>query len=210
MLCRSDALRLASKQFRLESTPWPTLKHLTPQPRMPQSTSSTMLMRRNPRYVLLSSRLTRLLTRNQEIMLMKQRVEEMEREAKKLRELQAAAEASAGAEGSEGHGETEDDKAASDQRSIYIGNVCPNQAPGFTQLTKPYARSTTPRHPKRFKPISRLVAPLTESPFSATSSPVTPKGSYTLVVSTALFILDPLLSVMPTLNLPSPSTSMLL
>ncbi|TFK56058.1 RNA-binding domain-containing protein [Heliocybe sulcata] len=64
---------------------------------------------------------------NKEIQLMKQRVEEMEREAKKLRELQAAAEkAAAGSEGEGGEGvpmETEEDKAAADSRSVYVGNV---------------------------------------------------------------------------------------
>ncbi|KAF6762751.1 hypothetical protein DFP72DRAFT_1041280 [Ephemerocybe angulata] len=60
---------------------------------------------------------------SKEIMLMKQRVEEMEREAKKLRELQAAAEANASAEGGEESMETEEEKAMSDNRSIYIGNV---------------------------------------------------------------------------------------
>ncbi|OJT10488.1 Polyadenylate-binding protein 2 [Trametes pubescens] len=59
-----------------------------------------------------------------EILLMKQRVEEMEREATKLRELQAAAEK---AERSTPTGdqpmETEEEKAATDSRSIYVGNV---------------------------------------------------------------------------------------
>jgi polyadenylate-binding protein 2 len=57
---------------------------------------------------------------------MKQRVEEMEREAKKLRELQAAAEQASNGAGSEDGGgpmETEEDKAAADGRSIYVGNV---------------------------------------------------------------------------------------
>ena len=54
---------------------------------------------------------------------MKQRVEEMEREAKKLREMQAAAEANTGTDESEGRPESDEDKAASDIRSIYIGNV---------------------------------------------------------------------------------------
>jgi polyadenylate-binding protein 2 len=57
---------------------------------------------------------------------MKQRVEEMEREAKKLRELQAAAEQASNAAGSEDGGvpmETEEDKSAADGRSIYVGNV---------------------------------------------------------------------------------------
>lgn len=64
---------------------------------------------------------------SQEIMLMKQRVEEMEREAMKLRELQAAAEsaeAESGREGSAGAPmDAEDDKTMADSRSIYIGNV---------------------------------------------------------------------------------------
>lgn len=57
---------------------------------------------------------------------MKQRVEEMEREAKKLRELQAAAAAS-NAEGGEADGgepmETDEDKSIADSRSVFVGNV---------------------------------------------------------------------------------------
>lgn len=53
---------------------------------------------------------------------MKQRVEEMEKEAKKLRELQAAAEADAGGDAHE-QMEAEDDKTLSDSRSVYVGNV---------------------------------------------------------------------------------------
>lgn len=62
----------------------------------------------------------------QEIMLMKQRVEEMEREAKKLRELQAAAEEASNAADGEDGGvpmETEEDKSQADGRSVYVGNV---------------------------------------------------------------------------------------
>jgi hypothetical protein len=59
----------------------------------------------------------------QEIMLMKQRVEEMEREANKLRELQAAAERENNGSEAGGAMETEEDKAASDSRSVYVGNV---------------------------------------------------------------------------------------
>lgn len=56
---------------------------------------------------------------------MKQRVEEMEMEAKKLRELQAAAEQANSMEGEDGSAmETEEEKAAADGRSIYVGNVC--------------------------------------------------------------------------------------
>ncbi|CAA7260179.1 unnamed protein product [Cyclocybe aegerita] len=59
-----------------------------------------------------------------EILLMKQRVEEMEREANKLRELQAAAEQAANsADESSGGLEAEDDKSLADNRSVYVGNV---------------------------------------------------------------------------------------
>lgn len=57
---------------------------------------------------------------------MKQRVEEMEREANKLRELQAAAEKQ---ENDSASGDasvpmdTEEDKSLADQRSIFVGNV---------------------------------------------------------------------------------------
>ena len=59
---------------------------------------------------------------------MKQRVEEMEREANKLRELQAAAEKSEHTgPPSEGDAavpmETEEERVLADQRSVYVGNV---------------------------------------------------------------------------------------
>ncbi|KAF8897299.1 hypothetical protein BD779DRAFT_1490112 [Infundibulicybe gibba] len=63
---------------------------------------------------------------SKEIMLMKQRVEEMEREAKKLRELQAAAEQDGSAADGDESGqamETEEDKSQADGRSVYVGNV---------------------------------------------------------------------------------------
>lgn len=60
---------------------------------------------------------------------MKQRVEEMEREANKLRELQAAAEKSEHQDSAEGEGavpmETDEDKAQADGRSIFVGSVRP-------------------------------------------------------------------------------------
>jgi polyadenylate-binding protein 2 len=59
-------------------------------------------------------------------MLMKERVAEMEREAEKLRELQAAAESDQMTGDSEG-GEvgiiSEEAKSLADSRSIYVGNV---------------------------------------------------------------------------------------
>ena len=57
---------------------------------------------------------------------MKQRVEEMEREANKLRELQAAAERASQTDSTEdpaGLMVTDEEKAAADGRSIYVGNV---------------------------------------------------------------------------------------
>ncbi|KAF9057368.1 hypothetical protein BJ165DRAFT_1520757 [Panaeolus papilionaceus] len=59
-----------------------------------------------------------------EILLMKQRVAEMEREASKLRELQAAAAEQSAQSGDDGSVvENEEDKAAADGRSVYVGNV---------------------------------------------------------------------------------------
>ncbi|KAI6117645.1 hypothetical protein EV401DRAFT_2057766 [Pisolithus croceorrhizus] len=63
---------------------------------------------------------------SKEIQLMKLRVEEMEREAKKLRELQAAAESASSGAGGSDQGvpmETEEDRAMADSRSIFVGNV---------------------------------------------------------------------------------------
>jgi hypothetical protein len=92
------------------------------QPTRPK-TSSMMETRQSPRYVpsvqLPTALLTSLL---KEILLMKQRVEEMEREAKKLREMQAAAaEETESAEDPAAEGD--EDKSAADGRSIYVGNV---------------------------------------------------------------------------------------
>lgn len=56
---------------------------------------------------------------------MKQRVEEMEREANKLRELQAAAEKQEGADGSDASAtmEGDEERTAADGRSVFVGNV---------------------------------------------------------------------------------------
>lgn len=56
---------------------------------------------------------------------MKQRVAEMEREAEKLRELQAAAESASTPDGADGAAALDDDKTAIDSRSVFVGNVCP-------------------------------------------------------------------------------------
>ncbi|KDR83359.1 hypothetical protein GALMADRAFT_235452 [Galerina marginata CBS 339.88] len=58
-----------------------------------------------------------------EIRLMKQRVEEMEREASKLRELQAAAAEANSADDNASAMETDEDKSGADNRSVYVGNV---------------------------------------------------------------------------------------
>jgi len=57
---------------------------------------------------------------SEEIMLMKQRVAEMEKEADKLRQLQAAAETAT--EGGDAI-VTDEDKAVADSRSVFVGNV---------------------------------------------------------------------------------------
>jgi hypothetical protein len=102
---------------------------------------------------------------------MKQRVQEMEEEAAKLRELQAQAEAEAGSTGANGEtAETEDERAASDNRSIFVGNVSVRPVSGAVtctsfnvRLTCGYSRSrlTMPQHPKKFKLISRHAGRLT-------------------------------------------------
>lgn len=73
------------------------------------------------RVCLFSSASTVCSTQSQEIRLMKQRVAEMEMEAKKLREMQAAAEETT--TGEDATMETEEEKALSDTRSVYVGNV---------------------------------------------------------------------------------------
>ena len=95
---------------------------------------------------------------------MKQRVEEMEREANKLRELQAAAAASNNAEGVESHGgeamETDEDKSVADSRSVFVGNVrivrylvriLTVQLDNLVFV----GRSTTVQHQRRYKDISK-------------------------------------------------------
>lgn len=87
---------------------------------------------------------------------MKQRVEEMEREAKKLRELQAAAEANSGAEDGEGTTEGGDDESgATDNRSVYVGNVCDNLGSLGHKLT--WSRLTTVQRQKKSKHIFKHV-----------------------------------------------------
>ena len=98
---------------------WPTTNLPSPRPLLLKTLLSTML--RKPRCV--NTIVYGVADQFQEIKLMKQRVAEMEREANKLRELQAAAEQAAAAE--EGGSQFgDDDKHAADIRSIYIGNVC--------------------------------------------------------------------------------------
>lgn len=95
---------------------------------------------------------------------MKQRVEEMEREAKKLRELQAAAESAGSGGGGSDAGvpmETEEDKAASDGRSVFVGNVgCCLDPWCFSELG--IFRWTMAQPQKRFRAISKLVEPSIE------------------------------------------------
>jgi hypothetical protein len=115
---------------------------------------------------------------------MKQRVEEMEREAKKLRELQAAAESSTSMEQPEGEEgaamETEDEKALIDSRSVFVGNVSHTCPHSVFPLPSP-KHSCTPRliivrRPKTSRPTFKRVAPSTVSQSSVTNSQVIPKG----------------------------------
>ena len=111
---------------------------------------------------------------------MKQRVEEMEREANKLRELQAAAEkAEQGSQGGEQVPmETEEDKAAADGRSIYVGNVRTKHNMGFWFLLNMVYRLTIPRHRRRSSNTSRRAGPSTASLSFVTSSQDTLRGTF--------------------------------
>jgi hypothetical protein len=111
---------------------------------------------------------------------MKQRVEEMEREAKKLRELQAAAESSTAVEHPEGEEgvpmETEDEKALIDSRSVFVGNVrntCPHFGPRLILSTH---RWIIVRQLKISRPTSKHAVPSTASQSSVTNLQATPKG----------------------------------
>jgi hypothetical protein len=129
---------------------------------------------------------------------MKQRVEEMEAEAKKLRELQAAAEKSAETGASSANGEameTEDDRQAADERSVYVGNVSTTSSdkrvceyanvwdcvpPVWLVLV---SRLTTTPRLRTSKRISKHVGQSTESPFCVTSSLVIRKGTSSVYFS---------------------------
>lgn len=126
-----------------------------------------------------------------EIAAMRARVAEMEAEAAKLRELTAASEAAAhggagaraGGDGADGAGGedvnmSDEDRAAVDARSIYVGNVSSLSTVGrFCGQASDFrpARSTTARRRKRFSSTLRPAEPSTASPSSLTSSP-DPRG----------------------------------
>lgn len=90
---------------------------------------------------------------------MKQRVEEMEKEAMKLREMQAEAE-KVNNDGLDAGVpmETDEDKAAADSRSVYVGNVStvPPFGPCVFFSDVPNRLTTVP-HRKRSRVIFRLV-----------------------------------------------------
>lgn len=88
---------------------------------------------------------------------MKQRVAEMEREANKLRELQAAAEKEANSGDDASALGTEDDKHLADGRSVYVGNVSPLILEPFTLRRIFDARLIMRQLQKRFKCIFKLV-----------------------------------------------------
>lgn len=113
---------------------------------------------------------------------MKQRVEEMEREAKKLRELQAAAESSTNVEQVEGEEtspmETEDEKALIDNRSVFVGNVRDLSSLLRTTIDHlTFYRLTIAQPPKISRHTFKPVVPSTVSPSSVTSSQAILKGT---------------------------------
>jgi hypothetical protein len=126
---------------------------------------------------------------------MKQRVEEMEREAKKLRELQAAAESSTAVEHPEGEEgvpmETEDEKALIDSRSVFVGNVSDTYPYFGSRLTlSTHYRWIIVRQLKISRPTSKHAVPSTALQSSATNLQVTPKGkqhSVTLPLSRVIW-----------------------
>lgn len=118
---------------------------------------------------------------------MKQRVAEMEMEANKLRELQAAAEQSQTPDAGSAM-ETDEDKAGADGRSVYVGNVRPLLY-AFRECSRMFApRLTMELLLKRFKHISKLVARLTGLLFSATSLLATRKGTDALNMPTTVML----------------------
>ena len=96
---------------------------------------------------------------------MKKRVEEMEAEAAKLRELQAASEGPQDGSGSNAGEamETDDDRHAADERSIYVGNVRKFHLFQSAFMTDIHLlhRWTIVHLPKRYKHISRPAVLLT-------------------------------------------------
>jgi hypothetical protein len=120
---------------------------------------------------------------SQEIQLMKERVAEMEREASKLRELQAAAESANADSEMDGSGvpmETEEDKALIDSRSVYVGNVrflCVD-LPILMAYSLNSTRLTTVLRQRRSKDIFRRAVQLTVSQSSVTNSLAIQRGAY--------------------------------
>jgi hypothetical protein len=90
---------------------------------------------------------------------MKQRVAEMEAEAQKLRELQAAAEQATEAEADVPMAATDEDKAAADSRSVHVGNAStPLYLLKLYALTRKYTiRLIITLRPRKYRPISKLV-----------------------------------------------------
>ena len=119
-----------------------------------------------------------------EIAAMKARVAEMEAEAAKLRELTAASEAASQGASNGGEGDvnmSDEDREATDSRSVYVGNVSSRSSLWFrsNSKTKQFVlhRLTMLRHPKRFNNTLLHAVPSTESQSCSTSSRV-PRGSF--------------------------------
>lgn len=126
-----------------------------------------------------------------EIAAMKARVAEMEAEAAKLRELTAASEAaqaSANGGGQEGDvAMSDEDREATDQRSVYVGNVRSSRSlslfPHERLIPSSRCRSIMLPLPKKSNNISLHVERSTESRFSLTSSRVR-KGQFSFFTYT--------------------------
>lgn len=97
---------------------------------------------------------------------MEKRVKEMEAEALKLREMQEEArkqDVDSGADEGQVPMETEDDRQAADERSVYVGNVSLHITLTVVLfLSSIIPRLTTVLRPKTFRLISNLAEPLTE------------------------------------------------
>lgn len=87
---------------------------------------------------------------------MKERVAEMEREAKMLRDMQAQADTNTNSTAGSDEAvpmETDEDKGAADARSVHVGNVRPSFSSKMNSRAYHYSRWTMRLHLKKFNHI---------------------------------------------------------